>query len=190
MRIWRRTLRHDHVKYDLLVVPYYYFALVALRIIVMSMSVCLSVCLSILYGLEVYGNTYVSYLDKLTTLNNKILRILQKKGRCCNDCLYMQYNTLPPCQLFNNQIPSLVHKMVYSPHSVPLIFWNYFTPNTCIHSYNTRHNKLYLSQVNFSFGGRLLKFKGSQLWNRLPKDRTDITSLRLFKKKIKVLLDI
>ena len=34
----------------------------------------------ILYGLEVYGNTYVSYLDKLTTLNNKILRILQKKG--------------------------------------------------------------------------------------------------------------
>ena len=33
----------------------------------------------ILYGLEVYGNTYVSYLDKLTTLNNKILRILQKK---------------------------------------------------------------------------------------------------------------
>ena len=51
----------------------------------------------ILYGLEVYGNTYVSYLDKLTTLNNKILRILQKKGRCCNDCLYMQYNTLRPC---------------------------------------------------------------------------------------------
>jgi len=43
---------------------------------------------NILYGLEVYGNTYVSYLDKLTTLNNKILRILQKKGRCCNDCLY------------------------------------------------------------------------------------------------------
>jgi len=34
---------------------------------------------NILYGLEVYGNTYVSYLDKLTTLNNKILRILQKK---------------------------------------------------------------------------------------------------------------
>jgi len=33
----------------------------------------------ILYGMEVYGNTYVSYLDKLTTLNNKILHIVQKK---------------------------------------------------------------------------------------------------------------
>ena len=33
----------------------------------------------ILYGLEVYGNTFPSYLDKLTLLNNKLLRILQKK---------------------------------------------------------------------------------------------------------------
>ena len=24
------------------------------------------------------------YLDKLTTLNNQIFRILQEKGRCCN----------------------------------------------------------------------------------------------------------
>ena len=62
---------------------------------------------NILCGLEVYGNTYVSYLDKLTTLNNKILR------RCCNDCLYRQYDTLPPCQLFNYQVFGFVHTMVY-----------------------------------------------------------------------------
>jgi len=38
----------------------------------------------ILYGREVYGNklTYSSYLDKLTVLNNKLLRILQKKRPC------------------------------------------------------------------------------------------------------------
>jgi len=29
----------------------------------------------ILYGLEVYGNTFPSYLDKLAVLNNKLLRI-------------------------------------------------------------------------------------------------------------------
>ena len=51
----------------------------------------------ILYGLEVYGNTFASYLDKLTLLNNKLLRILQNKGlTCCNESLYLQYNTLPP----------------------------------------------------------------------------------------------
>jgi len=78
--------------------------------------------------------------------------------------------------------------MLYSPHSIPTIFWNYFTPSTCIHSYNTRHNKLYLSQVNSSVGGRLLKFKGSHLWNRLPNDFTDITSLELFKKRLRYYL--
>ena len=85
--------------------------------------------------------------------------VLQKKRQCCNDCLCMQYNTLPPFQLFNYQILTLVHKRLYSPDSIPSIFWNNFTRNTSIHSYNTRHNNLCLSQVNSSFGGRLLKFK-------------------------------
>jgi len=33
----------------------------------------------ILYGVEIYANTYTSYLEKLMKLNNKLLRILQKK---------------------------------------------------------------------------------------------------------------
>jgi len=33
----------------------------------------------LLYGLEVHGNTYPSYLDKLTIWNNKLLRILYTK---------------------------------------------------------------------------------------------------------------
>jgi len=31
----------------------------------------------ILYGIELYANTYYSYLDRLVKLNNKLLRILQ-----------------------------------------------------------------------------------------------------------------
>jgi len=54
-----------------------------------------------------------------------------------------------------------------------------FTLSTSILSYSTRHNKLYLSYVNSPFGGRLLKFKGSQLWNRLPKDLINIKSHQL-----------
>ena len=68
----------------------------------------------VLYGLEVYGNTFPSYLDKLTVLHNKLLRILQNKGHtCCNESLYVQY-TLPPVQLPNYQVLNLVHKTVYS----------------------------------------------------------------------------
>jgi len=44
-----------------------------------------------------------------------------------------------------------------------------------------------LSHVSSPSGGRLLNFKGSQLWNRLPKYLINIKSHQLFK-KITVLL--
>ena len=78
--------------------------------------------------------------------------------------------------------------MVYLPHLVPIIFHTYFTLSTSIHSYSTIHNKLYLPHVNSPFGGRLLKFKGSQLWNRLPKYLINIKSHQLFKKSLRYYL--
>ena len=143
----------------------------------------------ILYGLEVYGNTYPSYLDKLTVLNNKLLRILQKKERtCCNESLYLQYNTLPPVQLFNYQVLNLVHKVVYSPYLLPPIYQNYFTPTCSFHGYKTRHNKLYLTYAKTRFGQRIMKYKGTQLWNRLPSNIINSTSSQSFRNKLKLLL--
>ena len=109
-----------------------------------------------------YGNTYPSYLDKLTVLNNKLLRILQRKGRtCCKESLYLQYNTLPPVQLFNYQVLNLVHKTVFSTYLLPSIFQNYYIPTKSIHGYETRHNKLYLTHINTRFGQRILRYKGT-----------------------------
>jgi len=143
----------------------------------------------ILYGVEVYGNTCASYLDKLTKLNNKILRILQKKERnCCSQCLYAEYNTLPPLQLFNYQILNLAHKVIHSPYVLPVIFRDYFTFCNSIHDHNTRHNNLFQSQINSRFGQQLLKFKVTQLWNSLPHDLTNTSSLASFRKKLKTYL--
>ena len=33
----------------------------------------------VFYGLEMYGNTFPSYFDKLTVLNNKLLRTIHKR---------------------------------------------------------------------------------------------------------------
>jgi len=47
-----------------------------------------------------------------------LMGALQKKPyNCCNECLYTEYNTLPPKQLFNYQILRLVHRMIYLPDS-------------------------------------------------------------------------
>jgi len=32
-----------------------------------------------MYGIEIYANTYITYLDNLVKINNKLLRILQNQ---------------------------------------------------------------------------------------------------------------
>jgi len=47
------------------------------------------------YGIEIYGNTYPTYLSKLNILDNKILRILQNARRDSrNTDQYNKFNTL------------------------------------------------------------------------------------------------
>jgi len=47
----------------------------------------------LLYGIEIYGNTCYSFINKLEKLNNKILRILQNKSLSTHSIeLYKHYN--------------------------------------------------------------------------------------------------
>jgi len=49
-------------------------------------------CVLLCYGIEIYGNTYHSYLNKLIILNNKILQILQNESyRTCVTEFYKNY---------------------------------------------------------------------------------------------------
>ena len=52
-----------------------------------------SLTLMYCYGVEIYGNSCGTYFTKLTSLNNKILRILQNK--LYDTDLYRTYGTLP-----------------------------------------------------------------------------------------------
>jgi len=74
----------------------------------------------ILYSVKIYANTYTSYLEKLMKLNNKLLRILQKKDRYIrNTELYANYNTLPITDLHCFQILCIIHKFIYHKDLLP-----------------------------------------------------------------------
>ena len=80
----------------------------------------------ILYGVEIYVNTYTSYLDKQLKLNNKLLRILQQKDNYCRNIeLYVNYNFLPITELHCFQILCLVHKFTYPKELLPKISVSY-----------------------------------------------------------------
>jgi hypothetical protein len=115
----------------------------------------------ILYGVELYANTYVSYSDKLSKINNKILRILQNKPKLTAVReLYVMYNTLPIDVLHRQQLLILAHKILYHPDTLPAIFRNYFTLCQDVHAHNTRcKENVYLSCSKLSYGEKCLKIK-------------------------------
>ena len=91
----------------------------------------------LLYGIEIYGNTYPSYLSKLVVLNNKLLRIIQ--SRSIRTPVEDPHNTLPLSSLPESQVLVFIHKFIYNKDKLPVIFSSYFTPNSFIHSYDTRN---------------------------------------------------
>ena len=75
----------------------------------------------LLYGIEIYGNTNLSNTNGLKILNNKILRILQKRPRCTHIIdLYKSYSTLPIDLLHKYQILLFVHKFAHHSNKLPL----------------------------------------------------------------------
>ena len=79
-----------------------------------------------------------------------------------------------------------MHKIIYSPDLLPTVFQQYLVLNSTVHQYSTRNNKLFVPQPLSHFGRRSIKFKGPQLWNRLPNDLTDSTSAKSFSGMLKL----
>ena len=141
----------------------------------------------LLYGIEIYANTFHRHLNKLEKLNNKILRIIQNKPISTHVIdLYKSYDTLPLSQLHTYQILLFVHKFVHRLHTLSDVFISYFSQNTVIHDYNTRQKcDLHLAAVQTIFGKRALTYKCSLLWNKLPEDLKLTQSLSKFKTELR-----
>jgi len=123
----------------------------------------------LLYGVEIYANSYHSRLHKLIVLNNKILRVLLKvpfDTPVIN--LHADFGALSLTELHNFQILQFVHKCIYRYHKLPQIFPTYFTKNSMFHTYNARTKEgLHIDFIRSSLGQRCIKYKGSVLWNCL-----------------------
>ena len=144
----------------------------------------------LLYGIELYANTYISYLDNLMTLNNKILRIVQNKPYMSpRVSLYKDYFTLPIDLLFKLKITQFVHQAYYNCHTLPDVFHSYFSTNSMLHAHDTRaKNLIHRHQVNNSFGAKSLQFLGAKYWNTIPPTHRLIQDQQRFKNAVKEFL--
>ena len=73
------------------------------------------------------------------------------------------------------------------PGNLPRYFTNYFKLNEMIHSHNTRTaSNIYVDHKRPNYGKFSSKFRGAQIWNKLPEDLKELKSYSLLKKLAKV----
>ena len=103
-------------------------------------------------------------------------------------------NTFKDLKLLNlnqlNKLSKVKFIYKYKNQKLPSSFENFLTPNTTQHRYALR------SQVTDEFkcvwgksihGMKMLQYEGAQLWNAVPLEIRNATSLRDFSKKFKSL---
>jgi len=144
----------------------------------------------ILYGIELYANTYLTHLHDLIILNNRLLRIIQRKTLATSTItLYSSFNTLPIDKLFKLQILLHAHNILYNSKPLPNLFRIATSCNSDIHHHCTRSsNDFHRNSSNTSFGSRATGNLMSKLWNSLPPSVKSISAYSLFKKQLKILL--
>ena len=140
----------------------------------------------LLYGIEIYANTNKTLLDKLSKLNNRLVRIvLNEKWSTAVVKLYTKLNVLPIFELHQMQLIFLIYKCLFYNELLPRVFHNYFVSINTVHNYYTRGNSnLVLFRSNMCIGQRCSNFKCSKLWNVLPKKLKIKDSLKVYKKNI------
>ena len=141
----------------------------------------------ILYGIEVYANTYLTHLHNLMVLNNRLLRILQHRKLQTNTSeLYLLYGSLPINKLFKFQILLHAHNIFFNSPKLPKIFRDERLLNSDIHTYSTRSSHdFHRLSVNSASGSKISLNLCTKYWNALPPNIKSISEFTLFKTNLK-----
>ena len=145
----------------------------------------------VMYGITVWGQTCASYIDPIIKLQKKAVRnILHQSLFCHTTPIFNTLKLLKLPDIFKLRLLNFVFESLnkLAPH----YFHSYFSINSSIHSYYTRHSThgdIYIEKKNtLQFGLRSIRCMGAKLWNDLPLEVRNSTSKFLFKRKVKLYL--
>ena len=137
------------------------------------------------YCILVWGSTYSSNLNRLVTLQKRIVRIVNKESyRAHTGPIFKQLNLLKLDQIYSFQVGQFM--FMAKNRWLPQSFDNYFPLCKDIHNYHTRHsNSFYFPYRRTNIGQFLISFQGSKNFNSLLINTRNCTSISTFKSKLK-----
>ena len=124
----------------------------------------------LLYGIIIWGNTYKTYLKRLTTLQNRAVKIsVGAHWRDNTANCFVQLQVLKLTELFTHEVAKFMYK--YTSKNLPPSF-SFFTSVASVHIRSTRlassQYSLYLPRYKTLTLQRNIKFQGVKIWNSVP----------------------
>ena len=137
------------------------------------------------YGIMAWGNASKYLLDKISVLQNKVIKIIYNVPiRAHSSHFYYESKILKFADLFLFQTGQFMYKL--SKNELPHAFTNLFTQNNLIHSYPTRQsNQYHLPRTRTLLAQKTVFFYGPKFWNSLSNDIINSPNLNCFKRKLK-----
>ena len=157
----------------------------------------------IVYAIEVWGSTSKTEMNKILILQKKAMRLMTYKDSypiipgplLPSGPIFYQLKTLKVVDIYHLQVAKFVFKSMNL--TTPLNIKEWFKLNHESHDHKTRANfniadntntkNVFIPMVRTSnYGLKQLKSNGPRIWNSLPTNITNSTSLSTFTKKLKV----
>ena len=144
------------------------------------------------YGLTVWGNASKTYLDKITILQKRALRLIHFADRKEHAIpLFVNAKILPQNFLYYESVCNLMYDV--NNNIAPTNILNLFSRTSSIHSYNTRSStseNFYIKKSRLDVQKDAFSRVGAKIWNEIPNYLKKL-SKKAFKKELKEkLLDI
>ena len=137
------------------------------------------------YGIVIWGKNCKTYLEKLLKLQKWAIRTVANcHYRDHTAPLFAKYNVLTIEDMYTLELGTFMYR--YSVNELPLIFNDYFSKRSDIHSYQTRHTHcLNLTRNKRTFSDNAIRTTGPLLWNSIDKKMKESKSVKHFRTQFK-----
>ena len=120
------------------------------------------------YGIEIYGSTSISNVNRLQVMQNKLLKLILKLDKFTStNVLYRNMKILKIADVHVCNTLGVVNEM--GSNRCPEIFKNYFKIKTNHNDLRTK-NQMVIPPSRISLGDQAVRIKGASMWNKLDKD--------------------
>ena len=137
------------------------------------------------YAILIWGNTCITYLEKIHKLQKWAMRSISNSHyRSHSRALFYKYGMLHVFDTYKLEVAVFIYKFFVK--ELPKSFDNFFVKRSDIHNYHTRNSNKYNQTRNKKvFTDKSIKTSGPLLWNSLTENLKLANSTNHFRNKYK-----